>query len=458
MTVIETGNDSSPSIEDDDSRIKTYHQEKVYGTTRLAWIQIISVMLINCACALMWMTPVASPVAMSSWLQVDYTQLNWLSNVAAIFNTLFSLVTLWSYQRFSLKKNILFAGVTNLLGCWIRCLAIIVPEHNRYLVMMVGQVIASIGGPFIYNIAAKLVSVWFEPEHRGLSNTLTTLSIGMAISPIIMPELAHTTDQVPRTLIAIAIIATGSVLPSLLLPSKPKTPCSPSANQDRLEIWTGLKKLLCTTPTFWLCAFLCAVNAGMAFSVSVLIMEAIAPFGYSERQSGYCAASLTIAGFVGGVYSGYWAGKTGQHVMLIKIFTPLMALTYIMFIFEMIPNAFEVILFVCVLNGFFSYAIFPLYIEFACEVSYPVPESISSSLMWAFSSAFMLIFCVVIDAFRASPEANPPNNMKTSMIIVAVVVCLGSLPTIWLKGDLKRLAVDIEGQQQTNETNTVIKA
>jgi hypothetical protein len=44
----------------------------------------------------------------------------------------------------------MFAGVLNLIGCWIRCLAIVVPEQHRFTTMMIGQIIASIGGPFIY--------------------------------------------------------------------------------------------------------------------------------------------------------------------------------------------------------------------------------------------------------------------------------------------------------------------
>ncbi|KAI7898914.1 major facilitator superfamily domain-containing protein [Cokeromyces recurvatus] len=442
-----------PSIYDSDISIDKFkdapHQKTqtpVYGTTWVAWLQVISIMLINCACALMWMTGASSPTSMSAWLQVDFTLLNWLSNVAAIVNTVFSLITLWSYERFSLKKNIMFASITNLIGCWIRCLAIIVPKHNRYIVMIIGQVIASIGGPFIYNIAAKFASLWFAPKHRGLANTLTTLSLGMILSPLMMPKLSNTPEDVPQTLLIVAIISTGVAIPSFFLPSLPRIPCSPSANQGRLQVWIGIKTLFVNT-SFWICAFLCAINAGMAFSMSTFIMEAIIPFGYTDHESGYCAASITLAGFLGGLFSGYWAGKTGQHLLLIKVFTPLMAFTYIMFIFEIIPNAFSIILMVCILSGFFSYALFPLHVEFACEISYPVPESISSSLLWAISSLSMLIFCVIIDSFRAGPEANPPNNMKTSMIIVAVIVCVGSLPTVLLKGDLKRLAFDIEGQQ-----------
>jgi hypothetical protein len=58
----------------------------------------------------------------------------------------------------------------------------------------------------------------------------------------------------------------------------------------------------------------------------------------------------------------------------------------------------------------------------------------------------MVIFSLVIDALRAGPDASPPNNMNTSMIVVAAIVFVGNLPCLWIKGDLKRSRVDNENR------------
>ncbi|KAI8968036.1 major facilitator superfamily domain-containing protein [Mycotypha africana] len=412
-----------------------------YGTTWIAWLQVLSIILVNSACSLMWMSATSSPTAVSEWLNVSFSSLNWLSNVSAIVNTVFSLITGWAYEKFGIKRNIIFSGVMNFLGCWIRCLAIVAPRNHRFAVVMVGQVIASIGGPFVYNIATKLVSIWFAPKHRVIANTLATLSIGMAIAPILIPALAPASVNVPWMLIVISVISTIAAIPSFFLPSKPAILSSPSAEQDRMNIVEGIKRLI-KISGFWWSLILCAVNAGMVFSVSVLIMEAIIPLGYTDMEAGYCAAAIVVAGFIGGICSGYWAGKTGQHIMLIKLFTPMMLFSYIILIFELVPNTFPVILIACIQIGFFAYALFPLHLEVACEITYPIPEAITASLMWSMVTAAMLIFCVIIDALRAGPEAVPPNNMKMSINAVAIIVCIGSLPILWFKGDLKRLAYD----------------
>lgn len=54
----------------------------------------------------------------------------------------------------------------------------------------------------------------------------------------------------------------------------------------------------------------------------------------------------------------------------------------------------------------------------------------------------MLIFSIIIDALKAGPDANPPNNMNTSMLVVLGIMIVGNLPSLWIKGDLKRLLID----------------
>ena len=77
-------------------------------------------------------------------------------------------------------------------------------------------------------------------------------------------------------------------------------------------------------------------------------------------------------------------------------------------------------------------------------VSYPIPESVSSNITCSLALVFMFLFTLITDALRAGPDADPPNNMRLSMIVSAVIICVGSIPCIWLNGDLKRIRVDKE--------------
>lgn len=146
-TINITTNASSISSGSSDSS-KTSTEEGV--TSPLAWLGAIVCFAINCSCAMMWMTGPSTPAVMSKWMDVSLTQLNWLSNASSIVNSIFSLCTAWAYDKFGLKYSLILCGLINTLGCWIRCIAIIAPADKRYILVMLGQVVSSIGGPLVY--------------------------------------------------------------------------------------------------------------------------------------------------------------------------------------------------------------------------------------------------------------------------------------------------------------------
>ncbi|KAI9022282.1 major facilitator superfamily domain-containing protein [Phycomyces nitens] len=438
-----------------DEKTKELKEESVdvtceYKTSIIAWVNLVAVVFVNISCALTWMTVSSSPDVSAEWMEASLSQVNWLSNVSAIINSLLSLTTPWAYEILGLKKVVILAGMVNATGCWIRCIAILVSPDKRYYLVMLGQSIGAIGGPFVFSIATKFVAVWFATKDRGVANAILAIQLGMMISPLIMPELADTPENTPRMLLAVAGIATVVLIPPFLLPGKPKVQPSPSASEIRMPFRNGMALLL-KNRNFWLATFLCSSNIGMSYSVSVLVMQAIMPYNYSAQESGICAAVIVLGGFFGGVMTGYWVGVTSQYLMLLKMFAPMSAISYIMLIFQIVPNGFGVIVSACLLIGFFSYAVFPVYLEFSSEITYPVPESLSSSLTWALCTTFMLIFSVLIDALREGPDANPPYNMHKATIVMAVIMCVTTIPVFWLKGDLNRLRLD--KREQGNEAD-----
>lgn len=119
-------------------------------TSVQAWCLTFTCVMVNCFCAVMWMTASSTPAVMSLWMDISLTKLNWLSNASAICNSIFSLPTAWFYERYGVKTAIILCGAVNAIGCWIRCLAIVVADDKKYIVFMVGQLISSIAGPLVY--------------------------------------------------------------------------------------------------------------------------------------------------------------------------------------------------------------------------------------------------------------------------------------------------------------------
>ncbi|ORE15919.1 MFS general substrate transporter [Rhizopus microsporus] len=346
-------------------------------TTIAAWIVTVICILLNCSCAVMWMTASSVPSMLSEWMNISLTQLNWLSNVSAILTTLVSLLSPLAYDILGIKLSLILCGVLNAVGCWVRTISIMVSPEKRYAIFMTGQAIASLGGPLAYNLSQS-----------GLRQSTEEL-------------------QIPVYLLCVSAFATVVAIPTFFIPKKPSVPPCLSATVEREPFLVGLRHLS-KNIRFWWLTLLASVTAGMTFSVSLLIIEALTPFGYSEQSSGLCAATVVLAGCIGGL----------------------------------IPNAFPIVLLTCIINGFFCYALFPIYFELAAEITYPVSESISSCIMWAAMTVALLIFSIAIDALRAGPDSIPPYNMNASMLFVVIAVAIGNLPCFWLKGDLNRLKAD----------------
>lgn len=85
-------------------------------------------------------------------------------------------------------------------------------------------------------------------------------------------------------------------------------------------------------------------------------------------------------------------------------------------------------------------------IDFACEVSYPVPESIASGAIYAISQIVATIMIVV--SALVFTDNKPKYQMRWQSIIVAtmllVVMAIGALSAVFTKEDLRKSKCDSE--------------
>lgn len=119
----------------------------------------------------------------------------------------------------------------------------------------------------------------------------------------------------------------------MLMPALPKVPPANSAASPRLSVCEGVKQLV-KSKDYWFIAIPAIVNAGMFYTMTVVIIEAAVPYGYNEQQSGIANALLMISGFAGGGIIGYWIGRTGEHLAMIKLFTPIVCGMFVMVNFQ----------------------------------------------------------------------------------------------------------------------------
>ncbi|CEG71411.1 hypothetical protein RMATCC62417_07151 [Rhizopus microsporus] len=434
----------NPSIE-----LKTYP---------VAWLVLCLVVLFRTAVAIFGSTFSPIPLVIAGYLNISLSGVNWLYNIMGITYIIVSCFTSWMYERIGVKRSLFLAGVLLSVGCWIRWIAVKINPPS-FAIMMLGQTIASISAPMSLNIMTVFSSLWFTENMRATASVFIASNYGGIIAMFLMPAIATGTDKIEFTVILVACICTVATIPFLFIPARPPTPaslppvkddCSEKENRDSLlKMILGLIKNV----HFLVILIIHGINIGLSIAWSGLMNQAISPYGYTNGEIGNIAAIAVVGGSFGCFIAGPILDKTKQHIVLLKIITPLIFTTYLAFIFIIKTDSFAAILYVNFLNQFLLSFIVPICVELGVETTYPITESISTSLLWQLGQLTGFILVVIMDQLRDS-NGNPKNNMYKALIFQAGLAGVMVLFAMVFNGPMLRMRAlqkekDIKKSQET---------
>ncbi|ORE18807.1 MFS general substrate transporter [Rhizopus microsporus] len=445
----------SQELQDDSStELKTYP---------VAWLVLCFVVLFRTAVAIFGSTFSPIPLVIAGYLNISLSGVNWLYNIMGITYIIVSCFTSWMYERIGVKRSLFLAGVLLSVGCWIRWIAVKINPPS-FAIMMLGQTIASISAPMSLNIMTVFSSLWFTENMRATASVFIASNYGSIIAMFLMPAIATGTDKIEFTVILVACICTVATIPFLFIPARPPTPaslppvkddCSEKENQDSLlKMILGLIKNV----HFLVILIIHGINIGLSIAWSGLMNQAISPYGYTNGEIGNIAAIAVVGGSLGCFVAGPILDKTKQHIVLLKIITPLIFTTYLAFIFIIKTDSFAAILYVNFLNQFLLSFIVPICVELGVETTYPITESISTSLLWQLGQLTGFILVVIMDQLR-DPDGNPKNNMYKALIFQASLAGVMVLFAMVFNGPMLRMRAlqkekDIKKLQETT-TKTI---
>ncbi|KAI8146221.1 major facilitator superfamily domain-containing protein [Fennellomyces sp. T-0311] len=243
-----------------------------------------------------------------------------------------------------------------------------------YNVMSIVYIIVSFGTGWLFEVLGpkKTVSVfaavWFTEDKRATAGMF---------------------------LIMVAVICTVALIPQFFIPAKPPTPSSIQLGQQNsgqpISVWKSTLTLL-KNVHFWVLCGIHGLNVGLSIAWGGLTNQALSPYGYSDRDAGNIVAVGIFAGTLGCLTAGPLLDATKRHNLFLKMMAPFMCSTYIAFVFI---------------------------------ATFPVPESISTSILWQMAQVIGFVLVLIMDNFR-DPNGDPPNNMFKALIFQAAIagVCV----------------------------------
>ncbi|CAF1533033.1 unnamed protein product [Adineta ricciae] len=398
---------------------------------------------------MMWLT--FSPIARSTETYYNVTEatvdllLNW---GPIIFIPCLPLTSILLNQANGLRYCVLLLAIADFFGALSRILPSIIfssshPNFSSFALpfIHVGQILNAACGPLVMAPVSQLSCLWFAPHERTRATTVAIFAnylgsgVGFAISPLIVSE----PEYVPRLLyIHFGLAFAACVFSLVYFPAQP--PTAPSAAAELLvknpaggetshnwrtflrDIWKCL-----TTPSFVLLSTAGGLLYGTFGAWTGLYDVLLEPEHYTEGQAGWFGFGSTIAAIIGGLGLGHLADtRRFQHSLKILILISLIGCLLAIVWFELSVRSLfydKHILSSTVLTiglstglaGLFSGAASPLIYEALAEIMYPLPESLSASILVQWINVVTLVFLFVA-----------PNREKLVNFLVLVVctVCI----------------------------------
>ncbi|CAE6508631.1 unnamed protein product [Rhizoctonia solani] len=456
-----------PTVEKGDNIVpSTVSQVDIvqYRLYKRRWAGLLGICILNIVASvgLTWFPSIA--IITSKEFGISLERINWLSNCNNVVYFPVSVVIPIVSSRYGLRISCLIGTVLAFIAAWVRYAgtASSLSPDGKFSLLLLSQasiILLAIGQPWFQVLGPKYSELWFDLKGRTTSTTLIALSnpIGSAVGHLVAPFCPTV-----RSSVLILAVSTTVLLPCALLiqkaPPIPPTyagslPSPPPAQVLRAflgrprrgELMMAFRErtdAVINTLVFG------SLVAGFT-AVSVLLAQTIAPYGYESGVAGIMGAVCILSGVVGAIIASPIFDRYLTHHLGIacKIIVPILSACYIALIWAVRENNTAGLYVVLVVLGIGSFTLLPVALEMGCEITRS-PE-VSSAVLWSSGNLLTLVFITVMDHLRDdSPSANPPSNMRKSLIFQASFVSACTVFIVGLKAKQTRRELDVQMQRE----------
>ncbi|KAF4987530.1 hypothetical protein FGRMN_10322 [Fusarium graminum] len=429
-----------------------------YRTYKRRWFGLLQLTLMNIIVSWDWMTfaPVASHAA--EYYDVRESTINWISTAFFLSFVAVFPISIAILHR-GPKLAFMTSAVLILIGNWVRYAGSTKASGGNIACAMAGEIIIGFAQPFILAAPTRYSDMWFTNRGRVAATALTSLAnpFGAAFGQLVTPMMVKKSGDVSTMVLYISIISTVCALPAFALPAAPPTPVGPAAETPKLSLRESIGALT-SSLEIWLILVPFGVYVGFFNSISSLLNQILAPYGFSDDEAGIGGAVLIVVGLIASAISSPIIDRTKSFLTTIKILVPLVGISYLIFIWMPETKAIAGPYVVLAILGASSFSLVPVALEFLIELSHPLSPEVTSTIAWAMGQLFGAIFIIISDALVADKNASPPKHMKNGLIFEAVValavvplpLCLG------LFGRKHKTALRRVHSDTQNRSNTTI--
>ncbi|KAK0385286.1 hypothetical protein NLU13_7762 [Sarocladium strictum] len=398
----------------------------VYRTYKRRWFGLCQLTLMNVVVSWGWLTyaPVASNAA--TYFSVTESAINWLSIAFFLSFVVVSPISLYVlHHHHGLRISLCLAALLLLIGNWVRYAGSTdKSEHGgKFGYAMAGEILIGFSQPFVLAAPTRYSDLWFTNRGRVGATALATLAnpFGGALGQLINPFWVSKPGDVSDMVLWVSVISTVACVPSFFIASHPPTPVGPSSTTPKLNLRASLPAL--HSLELYLIFIPFTVYVGFFNSISSLLNQILTPYDFTDDQAGIAGAVLIVVGLVVSGCAAPVIDRTKKFLLAIKVLVPLIALSYLIFVWmpqtRSLPGPFIIL----ALLGATSFCLLPIALEYLIELSHPLNPAVTSTVAWTGGQLFGAIFVLISDALTDGKDASPPKNMHRALVFQAVVAC-----------------------------------
>ncbi|XP_062581592.1 solute carrier family 49 member A3-like [Saccostrea cucullata] len=448
------------------------------------WFILLVIVILNLSNAMTWIT--FSPIAdlTSTYYDVNAFKVNILSLIFMVASVPFGFTASWVLDTYGLRTSILLSAWLNGIGNLLRNVSTFggIPGDLRFWILLAGQTLAAISQPFVMFAPTKLAAMWFMDSQRATANMLASMAnpLGILAANLIAPAMVNgcNSEELPRALWVISspaflvvILATFGVCSSV-----PPTPPTASAEEDSEPFKEGLKKIV-KSRNYWVLCLSFGTGLAVFSAVTSFLDQVLCPRGYSNDFAGLCGALMIVGGVVGAIVAGIYVDKTKRFEEVVKV-SYAIAVVFGVGFFEMARYKDQEILIAVMVTAFgtFAFAMYPISMELAVEITYPVAEATSSGLLIVSGQIQGIIIILVTQLLTqplsdsqladsacaqgsgcsssASDSFTPQDWTVPGLFMNALTAVAACSVILFMKGDYKRLKAEkqLNAQRVLNQS------
>ncbi|MFX1410128.1 MAG: MFS transporter [Promethearchaeota archaeon] len=385
---------------------------EIYG---YRWVVLLLFMLVNITMQILWISfaPVRSVAA--TFYEVDELFIDLLAMSFMVVYIPITFLSAWIIDKFGFRIGAgigaIIAGIFGLLRFF---------AFEDYLLLLLFQIGIGIGQPFILNAVTKLSANWFPDNERTTATGIALISqfLGIALGMFITPIIVSGDDLLPMLLIyGILSLITGMIF-VIFVKNKPPTPPSRELMEEKVFKGEGLKQLF-TNKQFIILFILFFLGLGIFNTITTYIEGIVDPRGYDPDFAGILGALMLLGGIVGCVIMSTLSDKYKKRKILLLI--SLFIATISLFLITFTDDAIMLLTFGFLL-GFGLLSAGPVGLEYAVDITKPVPEASSNGMLMMVGQIGGIIFILSLEDVKVNNDYLPALLIQAILLVIALII------------------------------------